>query len=123
MADKKPSHTSSAAAGLSGGTGFAGLVSLLPPGVIKSILFILAPSITIVISLFWKVVTDELGAWLAYWKLRRVTRGAEALLRRLESNPNASADLKEQAQATLRAVMQTEIVIRKQRADSILREQ
>jgi hypothetical protein len=123
MAGKRPSATSSAAAGLSGGTGFAGLVSLLPDNTIKSVLLILAPSITVIIGLFWKVATDELGAWLADWKLRREARGAEALCRRLEANPNASAELKAQAEATLKAVMQTEVLFRKQRADSILREQ
>lgn len=123
MVSKRPSSTSSAAAGLSGGTGFAGFVSLLPDNTIKSVLLILAPSITIIIGLFWKVATDELGAWLADWKLRREVRGAEALCRKLETNPNASTELREQAKATLRAVMQTEVLLRKQRANSILREQ
>jgi len=123
MTSKRPSRRSSAAAGLSGGTGFAGLVSLLPNSPMKSVLLILSPSITILISLFWKVAIDELSAWLAYWKLRREVRGAEALCRRLEADPNASAELKEQAHATLRSVMLTEVLLRKQRADLILREQ
>jgi len=123
MANKKPSVTPSAAAGLSGGTGFVGLASLLPDSTIKSVLLLLSPSITIIISLFWKVATDELAAWLANWKLRRETHSAEALCLRLENNPNASVELKEQARATLVAVMQTEVLFRKQRADSILREE
>jgi len=123
MISKRPPRRSSAAAGLSGGTGFAGLVSLLPTSSTKSALLILSPAITTLISLFWQIAIDELGAWLAYWKLQREVRGAEALCRRLETNPNASAELKEQAQATLRSVMQTEVLLRKQRADLILKEQ
>jgi hypothetical protein len=39
--------TGSTAAGLSGGTGFAGIVMLLPDSVWKSILLIIAPAITV----------------------------------------------------------------------------
>ena len=76
-ARKPPTGSSSTAAGLSGGTGFAGLVLLMPDGVLRSALLILSPSITIVITSFWQVAIDELSTWLADWKLHRQTKSAE----------------------------------------------
>jgi hypothetical protein len=121
MAAKRPAGGT--AAGLSGGTGFAGLVSLFPDNIEKSALLILAPSISIVISVFWKTAIYELRAWVDDWKLRRELRAAQAFYRRLENYPNASPELKEQAEATLRSIMETEMLIRKQRAERILKDQ
>lgn len=62
--------TSSALGGLSGGTGFAGVVSLMPEGIVKSVLIILAPAITVIISSSWHVVSQVINARVADWLIR-----------------------------------------------------
>src|SRR3989441_12345787 len=97
---KQPNKASSGskAAGLSGGTGFAGIVLLLPDSVWKSILLIIAPAITVAISSSWHVVTDEIDARVADWRIRTQRRRAQKLLDDLNKNPVANEALKLQMQ-------------------------
>jgi hypothetical protein len=110
----------SKAAGLSGGTGFAGIVLLLPDGVWKSILLILAPAITVAISNSWHLVTDEIEARVADWRIRTQRRRAQKLLDDLNKNPNADASLKAQAQKTVNALTILEVEISEKRAQAIV---
>ena len=97
MANPDSKNTISSAAGLSGGTGFAGLVLLLPDGTLKSILLILSPTITIVVSSFWHVVTEEIESKVADWRIRSQKKRAAELYERLLKEGSADEELKEKA--------------------------
>ncbi len=114
--DSSPSQNAPGAGGL-GGTAFASLVLLMPPGKIQSVLLILAPSITILISMFWKAVTDEIGEILAEWKMRFETLRVERMCIRIENNPHASEELRAQARSTLAAVMMAEVTRKEKLTD------
>lgn len=125
MADREASasvDTSSASVGSHsvavglGGTGFAGLVSLFPNHILKSVLLILAPSITIIINLFWKAMTAELGTQLADWKVRREIRKLEVIM----GLANVSSTVKQQAKTALQSIIKAQVVKRKQTAERIL---
>jgi hypothetical protein len=117
--DSKP-ITGSTAAGLSGGTGFAGIVMLLPDNVWKSILLIIAPAITVAISSSWHVVTDEIDARVADWRIRMQRRRAQRLLDDLNKKPGANEALKQQVQDNVDALTMLEVEISKKRVQAIV---
>lgn len=108
------------AAGLSAGTGFTGVVLLLPDGLLKSILLIAAPTITIVISGSWALLTMIVQEKIADWRLRSQKQRAAALVRSLASDPTASAQVKGDAQKILEALTLLEVEIAKKRAAAIV---
>src|SRR5262245_42859927 len=85
------------AAGFSGGTGFAGLVLLLPQGLMKSALLAMAPAFTVAIGATWHVLTNEIDNRVADWRLAQQRRRVEDLLKTLpeccESRREALKDL------------------------------
>jgi len=110
----------SAAAGVSGGTGFAGIVLLLPDGLAKSVLLILAPTITVVITSFWHIVTDEVGSTIIDWRIRRQRKRAEKLFRDLRNDPSVSDATRADAQKTLEALTALEVQLAKKRVEAII---
>jgi hypothetical protein len=105
----------SKAAGLSGGTGFAGLVLLLPDGIWKSILLILAPTITVTISSSWHVVTDEINAAVADWRIKNEIKRAERVLKTVND-----PELKSQAQKMIDALTLLRVEITKKRVSVLV---
>jgi len=109
------------AAGLSGGTGFAGLVLLMPDGVWKSILLVLAPTITLIISSSWHFFTNEVSIRVADWRIHSETRRVQALVIKLQNQmPPASPALVQQAQQDLNALVLLEVEISKKRVQAIV---
>jgi hypothetical protein len=115
-----PVTATGAAAGLSGGTGFAGLVLLLPDGIAKSVLVILAPAITVAISGSWRFVVEEINKRVADWRIGSERKRVEALLESLNKNPGASEQLKLQAKNDLDALMLLQVEISKKRVQAIV---
>src|ERR1700752_671794 len=115
-----PKSADSTAAGLSGGTGFAGIVLLLPEGVIKSILLILAPALTIAVSSSWHVIVDEIDSRVADWRIRTQRKRAEKLCSTLDNDPSTSAEIKLQAIKNLEALVLLEVQISKKRVDAMV---
>jgi|SRR5215813_3719231 len=110
----------SQAAGLSGGTGFAGIVLLMPDSVWKSVLLIIAPAMTVVISATWLFLTDELGTVVADWRIKNQRRRAERLWHDVNNDPNATPELKAQARENLEALTLLEVEIGKRRVSAIV---
>jgi hypothetical protein len=112
--------TGSSGAGLSGGTGFAGVALLLPDGVVRSILLILAPAITVAISSSWAFFAEEMDMQAADWRIRRQRKRIEGLLDSLKTNPSVSAQLREQAQKDFDALVALQVQISTKRVQAIV---
>jgi hypothetical protein len=108
------------AAGLSGGTGFAGIAVLLPDGIWKSILLLIAPTITVVISSSWDLLSNEANTRVADWKIRTQKRRAQALLEVLKKDPNATDEIKQKAQDDVNALSLLELEISRKRVQAIV---
>ncbi|MER8650289.1 hypothetical protein [Mesorhizobium sp. M0586] len=119
MAEDSKKVGASSAAGLSAGTGFSGLVLLFPDGLFKSFLLILSPAITIAISSSWHVVTEEVGARVADWRIRSQRKKAGKMLHALMADPSTSPDLLSRAKQNLEALTLVEVEITKRRVDAI----
>jgi hypothetical protein len=117
---QSPPSGEARAAGLSGGTGFAGIVLLMPKGTIQSMLLILAPAITLVISSSWHLLANEINTRVADWRIRNQRKRVEALLKALNNNPSSSDELKRQAQSDLDALVLLEVEISKKRVQAIV---
>src|SRR5229473_891342 len=97
--DRSPSRAQDAtAAGLSGGTGFAGIVLLLPDSMWKSVLLIFAPTITVIIGSSWHILTDEISFRVAEWRIQSQIRRDTKRYNALNADDSASDNLKRQAQ-------------------------
>jgi len=112
--------TASSAVGVSGGTGFAGIVLLLQDGVVKSILLILSPVITVMISSFWNLATQEIEERVADWRIRSQRKKAEALYERLFSDPSVDPVARDKAKQTLDTLTLLEVAITRRRVEAIM---
>ena len=110
----------SAAAGLSGGTGFAGIVLLLPEGTLKSIFLILAPTITIVFSSFWHIVTQEVDAKVADWRIGSQKKKAMELLDNLKKEKDIDQGLVDNVKKAVDDLTMVEVEITKRRVNAIV---
>ena len=108
------------AAGLSAGTGFSGVVLLLPNSPTKSLLLIASPAITIAISSLWHVVTQETDAWVADWRIRSQKKKAVKIYEKLKSDGAANPQLVEKAKQNLEALTLIEVELTKRRVDAIV---
>ena len=96
---RQPSSTSASIAGASGGTLLVLLANNLPDDYyLKSWLVIIAPSVTIAVSLFWKIIIREKNA---YYKRKRVVKFKKLLQKKIETalsdgliSPEEAATLK-----------------------------
>jgi len=104
-------NASANAAGVSGGTGFAGLVLLMPVSFLRDVLLILAPAITIIITSCWDILAQETSQQVADWRLRRQRKRAEAVLQRFIDNPDTPQAIKDQAKAHLQSIAAVEMEI------------
>ena len=120
MAAPPQRNRTSSAAGLSAGTGFSGVVLLLPDGPVKSILLIIAPTITVVISSSWYVFTQEIEARVADWRIRSQKNKAAILYERLKKDEGSDPALTEQARQNLNALTIIEVEITKRLVDAIV---
>jgi hypothetical protein len=109
-------------AGLSGGTGFTGLVLLIPDNggfhILRSILFVLAPTITLFISSFWDVLVREIDIRVVDWRIRSEKKRAEIRYRSLD--PAVSPEVRERAKKDLEALTLLEFEISKRRVETIV---
>ncbi|TWW01315.1 hypothetical protein [Chitinophaga pinensis] len=80
---QQPSSTSASIAGAGGGTLLVLLASNLPDTYpLKSWLVIIAPSISIVLSVFWKFISRKSNA---YFKVKKVERSKKLLQKKIET--------------------------------------
>jgi hypothetical protein len=110
----------STAVGISGGTGFASIVMLLSEGSTKSVLLILAPTLTIVISGAWSIAVDLAKQKYADWQIKKQRESAEARYELIKSDPTISAEVKDRAKKTVDALRIVEIEIAEQRVSAIV---
>ncbi len=96
------------------------MVLLLPDGPVKSILLIIAPTITVVISSSWYVFTQEIEARVADWRIRSQKNKAAILYERLKKDEGSDPALTEQARQNLNALTIIEVEITKRRVDAIV---
>jgi hypothetical protein len=120
MANNRRPIRLSSAAGLSGGTGFAGIALLMPEGFVKSVLLILAPTITVGISSSWHIFTQEVEARVADWRIRNQRRKAEELYRRLLHDSGTTDEIRDKAKKSLEALTLLEVEITKRRVEAIV---
>jgi hypothetical protein len=120
MPDNDHQSSTSTAVGVSGGTGFAGMVLLLPAGTWKSILLILSPTITIAFSALWRIISQEVDARVADWRIKEQKSRADTLYKQLKNDPNASPDAILRAKQTLDALTILQVELAKRRADAIV---
>jgi SMC interacting uncharacterized protein involved in chromosome segregation len=81
---------------------------------------IIAPAITVAISSSWHVVTDEIDARVADWRIRMQRRRAQRLLDDLNKKPGANEALKQQVQDNVDALTMLEVEISKKRVQAIV---
>jgi hypothetical protein len=112
--------TDARAAGVYGGTGFAGIVLLLPDGLMKSILLVLSPTITLIISSSWHLLIHEIDSRVADWRIRSQKQRVQKLLKALKEVPDVNAELVRQAQEDLDALMLLEVEISRKRVQAIV---
>jgi hypothetical protein len=110
----------SAAVGVSGGTGFTGLVLLLPESVLRQVLLILAPAMTVFVSSLWDFIADEISSRLYLWKIRSQRRQFEKLSSAIEGNPSADEDLKQRIRDGLRKLTIAEADLSTKRVQAIV---
>ena len=80
---QQPTSTSASIAGAGGGTLLVLLANNLPDSYfLKSWLVIIAPSVSIVLSLFWKFISRKSNA---YFKVKKVERSKKLLLQKIEN--------------------------------------
>lgn len=80
---QQPNSTSASIAGAGGGTLLVLLASNLPDTYpLKSWLVIIAPSVSIVLSLFWKYISRKSNA---YFKVKKVERSKKLLQKKIEA--------------------------------------
>ncbi|QHS62411.1 hypothetical protein [Chitinophaga agri] len=80
---QQPNSTSASIAGAGGGTLLVLLASNLPETYpLKSWLVIIAPSVSIVLSLFWKFISRKSNA---YFKVKKVERSKKLLQKKIET--------------------------------------
>lgn len=80
---QQPTSTSASIAGAGGGTLLVLLANNLPDTYpLKSWLVIVAPSVSIVLSLFWKYISRKSNA---YFKVKKVERSKKLLLQKIEN--------------------------------------
>jgi hypothetical protein len=108
------------AAGIYGGTGFAGLLVLLPEGYLKSILFVFVPTLTLIVSSSWHLLASEIATRVADWKIRKERKRVEMLVNNLNVDPTASPDLKAKAQKNLDALVLLQVEISARRVKAII---
>lgn len=80
---QQPTSTSASIAGAGGGTLLVLLANNLPDTYpFKSWLVIIAPSVSIVLSVFWKFISRKSNA---YFKVKKVERSKKLLLQKIEN--------------------------------------
>lgn len=119
MADGARSASANAA-GLSGGTGFAGLVLLMPDGTLRSVLLILSPAITIMITSFWGWLAQEVNERVAEWRLRRLCRKIHVVCQRVLADPHSPEDAKRAATEKLAEIATLEVRLATERARALV---
>ena len=115
--DKEAGHAS--IAGVSAGTTFVGIFSQLGDGRLKSILLLLAPTITIVVSFFWNSLWSEIQQFVADRRIRSQRKKQEKLVERLNKE-GANSDVKEGAQSALNALLLLEAQLAQKRVEAII---
>jgi len=80
---QQPNSTSASIAGAGGGTLLVLLANNLPESyALKSWLVIIAPSVSIVLSMFWKYISRKSNA---YFKVKKVERSKKLLQKKIET--------------------------------------
>lgn len=110
----------STAVGVSGGTGFAGLVMLMPDSSARSVLLILAPAITALISSLWVPFTQEVDMRVADWRIASQRKQAQRRYDALISDGIIDQSVIAKAKLTLDALTLLEIEIAHRRAEAII---
>jgi hypothetical protein len=117
--DSLGSGNGNIAAGLSVGTGFAGMIMvIMPDSKYRSILLLLAPAITILIGKFWDAFTQVVDARIADWRINQQIRSARANYEQLKY-AGAEPDVLEKAKKTVEALALLQVEIARKRVEAI----
>jgi hypothetical protein len=111
-----------AGVGLATGTGFTGVVLLLfPDGIWKSLLLIVAPTVTVIISATWSVTTSFVEAKITNWRLDQEKKSALARLEEEKAKPNPNPKAIADAQEVVDAISRLETELAKKRVTAIVK--
>jgi hypothetical protein len=105
----KNSQRGGGAVGASGGTGIASIALLLPDGFCKSTLVVAAPILTIAISYFWPIVTDEVRYFVGNRRLNSRIQKTEKLIARQQASSNPDAVVIARAQEVLNTLTMSQV--------------
>jgi hypothetical protein len=119
MADSDSEAGHASVAGVGAGMTFVGIFSHLEDGNLKSILLLLAPAITMVVSFFWNSLWSEIQQFVADKRIRSQRKKQEKLVERLNKE-GASSDVKEGAQSALNALLLLEAQLAQKRVEAII---
>ncbi|MBX5020408.1 hypothetical protein [Rhizobium lentis] len=97
------------AVGASGGTSIASIALLLPDGFWKSALVVISPILTIAISYFWPVVTDEIRYYVGNRRLNSRIAKTQKLVDRLLASGNADPAVLQRAQEVLSTLTMSQV--------------
>jgi hypothetical protein len=92
----------------------------MPEGVIRSILLIIAPAVTVIISSSWGFVTEEIEQRVADWRLRSQKKKVANVYSGLMNDPSATPEAREGARLALEALTKLELEIATQRARAVV---
>lgn len=97
------------AVGASGGTSIASIALLLPDGFCKSALVVISPILTVTISYFWPIVTDEIRYYVGHRRLNSRIAKTEKLIQRLQAAGNPDAAVIARAQEVLATLTMSQV--------------
>ncbi len=107
------------AVGVSAGTGLSGIVLMLPEGALKSVLVILCPTITVLAAGLWSIITAEIYARVADFRISSQKERAKLLYEEIRSDINSSPELVEKAKRNIDDLTLIEVEITRQRVEAI----
>lgn len=109
--DANSVRRSAAVAGVGGGTGFVGIVHLLPEhlhGLGDSLVFA-APAITAVFGYFWIFASALVTRKVLSWHLRGALKRASAVRDKIRADRNSSQEHKDNSQRAVEALEKLEM--------------
>jgi hypothetical protein len=119
MADSNNGAGHASIAGASAGTTCVVLFSQFGDGPLKTILLLLAPTITIVVGFFWNTLWSEIQQFVDDRRIRLLREKQQKLVKRL-TKEGANSNVKDGAQAALNALLLLEARLAQKRAEAII---
>lgn len=106
---KSSQRITGGAVGASGGTSIASIALLLPEGFCKSALVVISPILTVTISYFWPIVTDEIRYYVGNRRLNSRIEKTEKLIQRLRTSDNPDAAVVARAEEVLATLTMSQV--------------